>query len=63
MYEASLKDKWDYENVLATAMRESKLEGKLEGKLETAKKMKAGGIPILQISEFTGLSVEEIKKL
>ncbi|KAA8479150.1 PD-(D/E)XK nuclease family transposase [Arcticibacter tournemirensis] len=45
MYEASLKDKWDYENVLATAMRESKLEGKLEGerkgelkaKLETAR--------------------------
>jgi len=75
MYEASLKDKWDYENVLATAMRESelkgelkgKLEGRLEGelkaKLETAREMKAAGLSISQIAQFTKLSVEEINKL
>ncbi|TQM48503.1 putative transposase/invertase (TIGR01784 family) [Arcticibacter tournemirensis] len=63
--------KWDYENVLATAMRESKLEGKLEGrlegelkaKLETAREMKAAGLSISQIAQFTKLSIEEINKL
>ena len=34
-----------------------------EGKIETARKMKSKGLDILLISEITGLSVDEIKKL
>lgn len=68
-------EKWDYENVLASAMREEgekkyaegkregKQEGKIEGKIETARKMKDGGLSIRQIAEFTGLSIEEIQRL
>jgi len=39
------------------------LEGKMEGKLEDAKKMKEKGYSIEAITEITGLSKEEIKKL
>jgi predicted transposase/invertase (TIGR01784 family) len=37
--------------------------GKSEGFAEIAKKMKAKNMPIEQISEFTGLSKEEIERL
>jgi len=47
--------------------KESKLEGikegKLEGKLETARALINKKMPIKEISEVTGLPVEEIKKL
>jgi predicted transposase/invertase (TIGR01784 family) len=38
-------------------------EGKAEGKTETAWKMKAKGMPSELITELTGLSAEEIKRL
>lgn len=71
MYEASLKEKWDYENVLASALREEgekkyaegKLEGDLEAKLRIAGEMKAAGIPLSQIARFTELPVEKIRML
>ena len=42
---------------------EGRAEGRAEGIAETARKMKEGGLPIEQISKFTGLSAEEISKL
>ena len=42
---------------------EGKLEGKLEEKLEIAKKMKLRETSFDQISEITGLSIEEIEKI
>lgn len=41
----------------------SRLEGRLEGRLETARKMKADGLPIDAIGKYTGLSRNEIDKL
>ena len=67
LYERSLKEKWDYENVLAYAVNEAGekkyAEGKQESLLETARKMKADGLSIEQIIKYTGLSIAEIEKL
>lgn len=75
LYERSLKEKWDYENVLAYAVKEAgekkyaegkqegRQEGKQEGILETARKLKAIGVAIEDISKGTGLSIAEIEKL
>ncbi len=38
-------------------------EGKIEGRIETATKMKQKGYAVEDISEMTGLSIDEIKKL
>jgi predicted transposase/invertase (TIGR01784 family) len=38
-------------------------EGRHEGKLDAARKMKKAGMPVTQISEYTGLSAVEIEKL
>lgn len=46
---------------------EGRAEGKAEGKLETsnqiAKALKLKGMPLEQISEVTGFSISELKKL
>ena len=42
---------------------EGKLEGLKEGKISMAKAMKKDGADINLISKYTGLSIEEIKKL
>ena len=44
-------------------MVKGKEEGIKEGKIETAKRMKAIGMSIVEISNFTGLSKEEIDKV
>ena len=38
-------------------------KGKAEGRADTAKKMKIKGLDLNLISDITGLSIEEIKKL
>ena len=58
-YENSLKYYRDLKNSLDTA----KEEGKIEGKIEDAIKMLEKGLEISLISEITGLTEEEIKKL
>ena len=71
LYERSLKEKWDYENVLAYAVNEGKQEGIQEGrqkgiheeKLVTARKLKAKGYSAEEISEITELPIAEIEKL
>lgn len=47
----------------AEGREEGREEGRAEGIAETARKMKEGGLPIEQISKFTGLSIEEISNL
>ena len=79
MYDSSLKYKWDNKNVLDYAMKEGMEKGieigiekgmkrgmeKGEHKkaLDVAREMKKDGLPFVQISKFTKLSVEEIEKL
>jgi predicted transposase/invertase (TIGR01784 family) len=79
MYDSSLKYKWDNKNVLDYAKEEAKQEGRQEGiregiqegiqegeykkALGIAREMKKDGLPITQISKFTGLSVKEIEEL
>jgi predicted transposase/invertase (TIGR01784 family) len=70
-YETSLKYYRDMINVIDTAREEALAEGKAEGKAEgelialqkTAMQMIAKGFEIGLISELTGLSEDEIKKL
>ena len=38
-------------------------QGAREAKLETARSMKSENMPVAMIAHFTGLSLEEIKKL
>ena len=47
----------------ARGRREGIAEGKREGIIVTARRMKAGGLPVSQIVEFTGLSVSEVETL
>ena len=44
-------------------LAEGKAEGKVEGKAEVARKMLAAGMPVEQITEFTGLSAEQLAAL
>ena len=58
-YEASQKEYWDYTSTLETAER----KGALKGKTEIVQRMKAKGFSVEDISEITGLAIEEVKKL
>ena len=68
---ARLEEDWknynDYFNTIDFAKKEGKEEGRTEGEkkknLENAKKMKDKGYPITDISDITGLPLEEIEKL
>ena len=66
-YEASLKIARDNYSHDETIRKEGELKGKLEGRherdLEIAIKLIARNIPIEEIVEITGLSIEEIEKL
>jgi len=58
-YEESLKTYRDLKGVVDTSYE----EGKTEGKIEIALKMKKMGELAEKISEYTGLSIEEINQL
>jgi predicted transposase/invertase (TIGR01784 family) len=60
MYEETLID---YKFGMQGARQDGKREGKLEGKLEVASEMKKCGVPIAQITQYTGLPPDEIAKL
>ncbi|MDR2898082.1 MAG: Rpn family recombination-promoting nuclease/putative transposase [Spirochaetaceae bacterium] len=66
-YDTYVKDKRIKANEYDTAKRDGKAEGieigKTEGKLEVAREMKAGGMAIEAISQFTKLSIKEIEEL
>lgn len=78
-YEISLKNKWDYDNILRTHMEDAQEKGReqgreegwkagmekgmLEGKLEIARSMLANGMPIEAVMQITGLSRHDISSL
>jgi len=70
-YAESVKDYWDYYSTMKTAHKKGKEEGREEGRaegehnmaIETARKMKADGMPADVIAKYTDLSVEEIEAL
>ena len=71
IYEARMKRKLDYNTDIAVAKQEGRKEGKQEGKqegikeakFENAKKMLLKKYPAKDISDITGLPIEEIKRL
>ena len=78
-YQESVKDYWDYYSTMKTAHKKGKAEGRAEGLAEgeakgraegraaaikeNARKMKEKNIPVEDIAEITGLSVDEIESL
>ena len=66
-YEESVKAYRDINNAITTAKAEAKAEGRAEGraeeKIETARKMKADGMPTEIIAKYTGLTIEEIERI
>ena len=48
---------------LAEGETKGRAEGKVEGKAEVARKMLAAGMPAEQITEFTGLTAEQLAAL
>ncbi|EAY25305.1 Rpn family recombination-promoting nuclease/putative transposase [Microscilla marina] len=70
-YEDSLKYYRDLKNSLDTAWEEGLEKGREEGlelgekraKVQTALKMKKAGLSLEEISQFTGLSIEQIRQL
>ena len=48
---------------MAEGRAEGRAEGILENQLKTARAMKAGGLTEEQIAKFTGLSIDEIRKI
>lgn len=70
-YDSGLKAKWDYENTIAYAAEEAKIEGKIEGAIEgelkiarkIALQMMLEGDPLERIARLTKLSLVEIEKL
>ena len=70
-YEESVRIYRDLTNVVNTAERKGREEGRAEGReegreeerLNTARKMKALGMPIDLISQVTGLSIEFIESI
>ena len=66
-YEGSLKAYRDIKNSIDTARREGEAKGRAEGRAEAeaaiARKLKAKGFSITDISEMTGLTEEEINTL
>lgn len=49
--------------IVAEDIQEVELKAKLEGIRQTARQMKADGMPTDKISQYTGLSAEEISEL
>ena len=66
-YENDMMTENDYRNTIDYARDEGReaglAEGKVEGKAEVARKMLAAGMPAEQITEFTGLTVEQLAAL
>ena len=62
-YDADMITERDMYNILETAKEEGFAEGKAKGKAEIARKMLAAGMPAEQITEFTGLTAEQLAAL
>ncbi len=62
-YEQSLKDKRDWKNAMDTLIEESLEKGMRKKEIDLIRVMKAKGYDLNEISELTGVPVEEIEKL
>ena len=70
-YENDMMTENDYRNTIDYArdegreagLAEGETKGRAEGKAEVARKMMAAGMPAEQISEFTGLTAEQLEAL
>ena len=62
-YDADMITERDMYNILETAKEEGFSEGEAKGKAEVARKMLAAGMPAEQITEFTGLTAEQLAAL
>ena len=62
-YDADMITERDMYNILETARQEGREAGLAEGEARVAKKMLAAGMPEEQITEFTGLSAEQLAAL
>jgi predicted transposase/invertase (TIGR01784 family) len=66
-YERAQRDYWDLTNVLNSAEKRGIEKGQAEGeantKLSIARNMKAKRYPVEDISDMTGLSIEEINAI
>ena len=62
-YDESLRHFRDTLAVMEGQYQEGKAKGMTEGKTESARAMKADGMPIELISKYTGLAAEEIERL
>jgi predicted transposase/invertase (TIGR01784 family) len=60
---ARLMSEYKYAVDTQSKVVQAKREGKLEGKLEIARRMKRRNVPVDQIAEDTGLSLDEITTL
>jgi len=67
MYNVSLKRKWDNKNVMDYAVETAEAEGIARGEhkraVEMAREMLSDNAPVVKISKYTKLSVEEIEAL
>ena len=66
-YENDMMTENDYKNTIDYARDEGRAEGHAaglaEGKAEIARRMLSAGLPVNQVTEFTGLSGEQLEKL
>jgi len=62
-YEESVRIYRDLTNVVNTAERKGREEGREEERINTARKMKADGMPSELIAKYTSLSVGDIEAL
>ena len=62
-YEMSLKVLRDNFSALKTAQMKSEARGRAKGKAEVALEMKKDGVALKTIAKYTGLSLDEIKKI
>ena len=67
LYQKSIKDMGELDNVIAStaevAEKRGRELGRAEGRAETVKKMLAAGISVEMIANALGMSVEEIESL
>ena len=60
IYEESLKQYRDLRNVVSSAERSGRAEGQADEKADIARRMKAKGFAIEDITEITSLTAEEV---
>ncbi|NEP52701.1 MAG: Rpn family recombination-promoting nuclease/putative transposase [Moorea sp. SIO3C2] len=63
LYQDSLKVYRDMYSVAETLIQEGREQGRLEEKQQIAKQMKAAGLPLKDIAQYTGLTIDKINQL